>query len=51
MGVEDAAKAAEACGAETMVPIHWGEPHGDLEEVERLKDLFSGTVRILDRMS
>ena len=51
MGVEDAAKAAEVCGAETMVPIHWGEPHGDLEEVERLKDLFSGTVRILDRMS
>lgn len=50
MGVEDAARAAEACGASILVPIHWGEPHGTREEVQRLNDLFSGTVRILDRV-
>jgi L-ascorbate metabolism protein UlaG (beta-lactamase superfamily) len=49
MGVEDAAKAAVACGARILVPIHWGEPHGTLEDVSRLADLFSGEVRILDR--
>ena len=47
MGVEDAAKAAVACGARIVVPIHWGEPHGTLDEVSRLGDLFSGEVRIL----
>jgi L-ascorbate metabolism protein UlaG (beta-lactamase superfamily) len=49
MGVEDAAKAAAACGARILVPIHWGEPHGSREEVARLMDLFSGDVRILER--
>jgi L-ascorbate metabolism protein UlaG (beta-lactamase superfamily) len=49
MGVEDAAKAAAACGARVLVPIHWGEPQGAIEEVSRLADLFSGEVRILDR--
>ncbi len=49
MGVEDAAKAAVACGARILVPIHWGEPHGTLEDVGRLTDLFSGEVRVLDR--
>jgi L-ascorbate metabolism protein UlaG (beta-lactamase superfamily) len=48
MGVEDAAKAAAACGARTVVPIHWGEPHGTREDVARLADLFSGEVRILE---
>lgn len=49
MGVEDAAKAAEACGAQVLVPIHWGEPHGTREEIERLCGLFAGEVRILER--
>jgi L-ascorbate metabolism protein UlaG (beta-lactamase superfamily) len=49
MGVEDAAKAAVACGARILVPIHWGEPHGTLEDVSRLADLFGGEVRVLDR--
>ena len=49
MGVDDAARAAEACGAETIIPIHWGEPHGERRDVERLNDLFSGEVIILDR--
>jgi L-ascorbate metabolism protein UlaG (beta-lactamase superfamily) len=49
MGVEDAAKAGEACGAQAIVPIHWGEPHGTREEIERLATLFPGQVRILER--
>jgi L-ascorbate metabolism protein UlaG (beta-lactamase superfamily) len=49
MGVEDAAKAAEACGAELIVPIHWGEPHGTLADVERLAEIFPGQVGILER--
>ncbi len=50
MDVTEAARAGEACGAEVIVPIHWGEPHGTLEEVERLNELFSGEVQILERM-
>jgi L-ascorbate metabolism protein UlaG (beta-lactamase superfamily) len=49
MGVEDAAKAGEACGAEVVVPIHWGDPHGTEEDVERLATLFSRTVHALER--
>ncbi len=49
MGVEDAARAAEACGAQILVPIHWGEPHGTEEDIERLATLFSGEVRVLPR--
>jgi L-ascorbate metabolism protein UlaG (beta-lactamase superfamily) len=49
MGVEAAARAAVACGAEVIVPIHWGEPHGTLEDVLRLSELYSGEVRILER--
>ena len=49
MGVEEAAKAAEACGAELIVPIHWGEPHGTREDVERLAEIFPGKVGILER--
>lgn len=49
MGVEDAAKAAEACGAQLVVPIHWGEPHATREQVERLAELFPREVRILER--
>ena len=48
MGIDDAARAGEACGATTIIPIHWGD---QLErwDVERLHDLFSGEVMILDR--
>ncbi len=49
MGVEDAARAAEACGAEVVVPIHWGEPHGTEDDIERLQGLFPRTVHVLDR--
>ena len=49
MTVEDAARAAEACGAEVLVPVHWGEPHGTMEDIERLDTLFSGEVLKLER--
>jgi L-ascorbate metabolism protein UlaG (beta-lactamase superfamily) len=51
MGVEDAARAGEACGAEIIVPIHWGEPHGDEDDIERLKSLFSREVGVLERQA
>lgn len=49
MGPEDAARAAAACAASAVVPIHWGDPHTTLEEVERIRDLFQGEVHILER--
>jgi L-ascorbate metabolism protein UlaG (beta-lactamase superfamily) len=49
MGVEDAARAADACGASILVPIHWGQPDCPREEVEKLQSIFSGTVSILER--
>jgi L-ascorbate metabolism protein UlaG (beta-lactamase superfamily) len=49
MGVEDAARAGEACGAEVIIPIHWGEPHGTEEDIEHLRDLFPRRVHVLDR--
>ena len=49
MNVVDAARAGEACGAEVIVPIHWGEPHGDETDIAQLKELFSRTVTVLER--
>ena len=49
MGVDEAARAGEAFGAETIIPIHWGDQL-ELADIERLKDLFSGEVMILDRL-
>jgi L-ascorbate metabolism protein UlaG (beta-lactamase superfamily) len=51
MGVEDAARAGEACGAEIIVPIHWGEPHGTEEDIARLGELFSREVCVLERQA
>ncbi|HSM59177.1 MAG TPA: MBL fold metallo-hydrolase [Longimicrobiales bacterium] len=51
MGPEEAARAAKACAASVIVPIHWGEPHATRQEVERLRELFDGEVRILDRVA
>ncbi|MFQ5536599.1 MAG: MBL fold metallo-hydrolase [Gemmatimonadota bacterium] len=49
MDADDAARAGEACGASIVVPIHWGDAHGTLEDVRRLAAHFSGEVRILER--
>jgi L-ascorbate metabolism protein UlaG (beta-lactamase superfamily) len=50
MGVEDAAKAGEACGAEVVVPIHWGEPHGTEEDIDRLRGIFPRAIHVLERL-
>lgn len=49
MGPADAVSIAEMCGATVLVPLHWDENPKGHEEVERLADLFSGTVEILER--
>jgi L-ascorbate metabolism protein UlaG (beta-lactamase superfamily) len=49
MDVEEAAKAGEACGAEVIVPIHWGEQHGTEDDIARLEELFSRDIHVLER--
>ena len=49
MGAEDAARAAAACGASVLVPVHWGEAWGSPEDVERMRGRFGGEVRVLPR--
>ena len=51
MGIEEAARAATACAASMVVPIHWGEPHATREEVEAIRDLFDGEVLFLERQA
>lgn len=51
MGPGDAARAAAACAASVVVPIHWGEPHATREEVEVIRDLFDGEVLFLERLA
>lgn len=50
MNADEAARAAEACGAEILVPIHWGESHGTDQDIERLRTLFPRTVSVLERV-
>lgn len=49
MGVEDAARAGKACGAKILIPIHWGEAHGNADDIARLAELFPGTVGVLEQ--
>lgn len=49
MGTEDAARAASACAASVVVPIHWGESHGTRDDVEAMRGLLGGTLHILER--
>ena len=51
MTAEDAARAAAACGASVVVPIHWGDAVGCREDAEEVAELFPGQVRILERAS
>ncbi len=46
MGPEDAVRAAAACHARVVVPVHWG---GTRENAERVKELFDGEVMILEQ--
>lgn len=49
MGAEDAARAAAACDAKVIVPIHWGDVVGSIEDARRLATLASAEVTILER--
>ena len=49
MGPDDAVRAAEACGASVLVPVHWGDSWGSAEDVERMRKQFSHEVRSLPR--
>jgi L-ascorbate metabolism protein UlaG (beta-lactamase superfamily) len=49
MSVEEAVRAAEACGAQAVVPVHWGELHGTRADIARLETLFPGEVWVLER--
>jgi L-ascorbate metabolism protein UlaG (beta-lactamase superfamily) len=49
MGPDDAARAAGACGASVLVPVHWGESWGTPDDVERLRRRFAGEVKVLPR--
>ena len=49
MGPEEAAEAAQACGAEVVVPIHWGDDQpGGREVAEKMAEILPERVRILD---
>jgi len=49
MGPEDAVRAATACQAQVVVPVHWGGPVGTRENAERVRKLFDGEVVILEQ--
>jgi L-ascorbate metabolism protein UlaG (beta-lactamase superfamily) len=48
MGPEDAARAAEACEAHVVIPVHWGGHAESRRNAERVADLFSGEVHLLE---
>lgn len=49
MGPEEAARAGEACGANVIVPVHWGSQDENPVQFERIAELFHGTIQILKR--
>lgn len=51
MGPADAARVAEACGAQVVVPIHWSDAMEGREVAEIISRQFRGRVVILERTS
>ncbi len=49
MGPEDAARAATACHARVVVPVHWGDRAGTRPNAERVKELSEGEVVVLEQ--
>jgi L-ascorbate metabolism protein UlaG (beta-lactamase superfamily) len=49
MDAETAAQAAAAIKPDVVVPMHWGNLIGTLEDVERFKKLWKGKTIILDK--
>ncbi len=50
MGPDDAVRAATACGASVLVPVHWGDAWGAPEDIARMRELFAGEVHVLPRV-
>ena len=49
MGPDEAARAAHDCGAQLVVPIHWGDPTSTREDALRLLALAPSQVQVLER--
>lgn len=49
MDANDAVRAAKACGAAVLVPVHWGDSWGSADEVERMRAAFPREVRVFPR--
>ena len=49
MGPEDAVRAATACHARVVVPVHWGGRAETRANAERVKELSEGEVVILEQ--
>ena len=49
MGPEDAVRAATACQARIVVPVHWGGGTETRKNAELVKELFEGEVAILEQ--
>ena len=48
MGPAEMLRAAEACGARVVVPIHCGAVPGVREEFEKLRSSFPGEIALLE---
>jgi L-ascorbate metabolism protein UlaG (beta-lactamase superfamily) len=48
MGPEEAARAGVACGAQVVVPVHWGGAVGSRADADRVVQLFPGLATVLD---
>ena len=49
MGPEDAVRAAEACHARVVVPVHWGGGTDNRDNAERVKEISDRDVVILEQ--
>ena len=49
MGPEEAARAARDCGAQVVVPIHWGDAASSRDDAMRLFELAPSQVHVLER--
>lgn len=48
MGPEEAVRAAEACHARVVVPVHWGGSLGHRAEAERMVELLPERVAVVE---
>lgn len=51
MGPTEAARAGRACAASVVVPIHWGDQVGSVDDARAVADAFDGEVVLLERVA